>query len=442
MINDVNELIVPLRHCYDSLIECGDQDIANGNLKDLLRRAHVFQISLVRLDLRQESERHTEAMDAITKYLGLGSYATWDEQKKQDFLLSELQSRRPLIASAWPDQDEASDNVREVLNTFRMCAEQPAECLGAYIISMAQYPSDVLCVALLQRACGCRHPQRIVPLFETKSDLERSSATLRCLLTIEAYRSRIGGKQEVMLGYSDSAKDAGRFASVWSLYKAQEELVQVCQEFGVQLTLFHGRGGSIGRGGGPQHLAILSQPPGSVQGVLRVTIQGEVIDGHFGLPGTAEQTLERYSTATLISTMAPPSPPKQEFRQLMTQLSEDSCTKYRQVVYQDPKFVDYFRAATPIHELGILNIGSRPAKRKNTGGVETLRAIPWIFSWTQTRCHLPVWLGVGAAIKKAIDAGKLELLKEMYSTWPFFRSTVDLIQMVRALLLLSILFDL
>jgi len=218
--------------------------------------------------------------------------------------------------------------------------------------------------------------------------------TIRKLLSVDWYRDIIGGYQEVMLGYSDSAKDAGRFASVWSLYQAQEALIKTCDYWGVELNMFHGRGGTVGRGGGPQHLAILSQPSGTVRGKMRITIQGELIDNHFGLLATAEQTLERYTNATLLATLLPQAEPKKEWRDMMTRLSEKSCDFYRKMVFDTPEFVDYLRTATPNLELGMLNIGSRPSKRK-AGGIETLRAIPWIFSWNQTRLNLPVWLGIG-----------------------------------------------
>lgn len=255
--------------------------------------------------------------------------------------------------------------------------------------------------------------------------------TIRKLLSIDWYRESIHNYQEVMLGYSDSAKDAGRFASVWSLYQAQEALIKTCDYWGVELVMFHGRGGTVGRGGGPQHLAILSQPSGTVRGKMRITIQGELIDNHFGLLATAEQTLERYTNATLLATLLPQKEAKKEWREMMTRLSESSCASYRKMVFDTPEFVDYLRAATPNPELSMLNIGSRPSKRR-AGGIETLRAIPWIFSWNQTRLNLPVWLGVGDSLRAEIGNGNLPLLKEMYTEWPFFRSTLSLVQMVLA----------
>ncbi|KAJ3023929.1 hypothetical protein HKX48_009137 [Thoreauomyces humboldtii] len=432
-ISEADELLEPLMLCYRSLVECGDSLVANGRLKALARRICTFGLSLVKLDIRQESDRHAEAVDAITTWLGLGSYLKWSEDKKQEFLIEELKSRRPLIPAGWPNNvAEVSDNVKEVMATCRMLATVGADSLGAYVISMARVPSDILAVALLQRCGGVAKPMRVAPLFETKADLESATSTIDRLLSVPYYRASIGDHQEVMLGYSDSAKDGSRLTSVCCLYTAQEELVQVCEKYGVKLTLFHGRGGSVGRGGGPQHLAILSQPSGTVQGTMRITIQGEIIDHHFGHIGTAEQTLERYTTATLISTLAPPPAPKPEWRELLNHMSDISCAFYRKVVRDTPEFTPYFRSATPITDIGSMNLGSRPAKRKATGGIDTLRAIPWIFAFTQTRLHLPVWLGIDEAIEVAIKDGKLATLREMYKSWPFFKSTLDLIAMTLA----------
>ncbi|XP_013635914.1 PREDICTED: phosphoenolpyruvate carboxylase 2-like [Brassica oleracea var. oleracea] len=299
---------------------------------------------------------------------------------------------------------------------------------------MATAPSDVLAVELLQRECGITHPLRVVPLFEKLADLENAPASVARLFSIEWYRNRINGKQEVMIGYSDSGKDAGRLSAAWQLYKTQEELVKVAKEFGVKLTMFHGRGGTVGRGGGPTHLAILSQPPDTIHGQLRVTVQGEVIEQSFGEEHLCFRTLQRFTAATLEHGMHPPVSPKPEWRVLMDEMAVIATEEYRSVVFKEPRFVEYFRLATPELEYGRMNIGSRPSKRKPSGGIESLRAIPWIFAWTQTRFHLPVWLGFGSAFKRVIqkDAKNLNMLKEMYNQWPFFRVTIDLVEMVFA----------
>ncbi|OIT37818.1 PREDICTED: phosphoenolpyruvate carboxylase-like [Nicotiana attenuata] len=427
---NVEQFLEPLELCYRSLCACGDRPIADGSLLDFLRQVSTFGLSLVRLDIRQESDRHTDVLDAITRHLGIGSYKEWSEEKRQEWLLSELSGKRPLFGPDLPKTDEIAD----VLDTFNVIAELSADNFGAYIISMATAPSDVLAVELLQRECHVKSPLRVVPLFEKLADLESAPASVARLFSIDWYRNRINGKQEVMIGYSDSGKDAGRLSAAWQLYKAQEELVNVAKEFGVKLTMFHGRGGTVGRGGGPTHLAILSQPPDTIHGSLRVTVQGEVIEQSFGEEHLCFRTLQRFTAATLEHGMNPPVAPKPEWRALLDEMSVVATKEYRSLVFQDPRFVEYFRLATPELEYGRMNIGSRPAKRKPSGGIESLRAIPWIFAWTQTRFHLPVWLGFGAAFKHVIekDIRNLQMLKDMYNGWPFFRVTLDLIEMVFA----------
>jgi len=422
-----SELAEPLLLCYRSLHESGAGIIAQGNLLDLLRRLACFGLTLVRLDLRQEADRHTEVLDTMTRYLGLGSYREWDEQQRQAFLLKELNGRRPLIPPDLP----ANERVQDVLGTFKVAAELNPESLGAYIISMAQTPSDVLAVELLKREAGIKQGLRVVPLFERVEDLRRAGSVIHQLFSIPWYRAHGEGRQEVMIGYSDSAKGAGLLTAAWELYKAQEHMTAICREQGIRLTFFHGRGGTVGRGGGPAYLATLSQPPGSIHGTLRVTEQGEMIQAKFGIPGIALRTLELYTTATLKATLTPPQAPSQPCRALMENLSAIAHTTYRKVV-QDPNFGRYFRAATPEMELGSLNIGSRPAHRHPDGNIESLRAIPWIFAWTQTRLMLPSWLGIGEALTWAIEHGQKQELADMYRNWSFFQSTIDLVEMVLA----------
>ncbi|KAL0320611.1 UNVERIFIED_CONTAM: Phosphoenolpyruvate carboxylase [Sesamum radiatum] len=407
-----------------------DRPIADGSLLDFLRQVSTFGLSLVRLDIRQESDRHTDVLDAITKHLDMGSYRDWSEEQRQEWLLSELRGKRPLFGPDLPKTEEIAD----VLNTFHVLAELPSDCFGAYIISMATAPSDVLAVELLQRECHVKQPLRVVPLFEKLADLEAAPAALTRLFSIDWYKRRINGKQEVMIGYSDSGKDAGRLSAAWQLYKAQEELINVAKEHGVKLTMFHGRGGTVGRGGGPTHLAILSQPPDTIHGSLRVTVQGEVIEQSFGEEHLCFRTLQRFTAATLEHGMHPPVSPKPEWRALLDEIAVVATEEYRSIVFKEPRFVEYFRLATPELEYGRMNIGSRPSKRKPSGGIESLRAIPWIFAWTQTRFHLPVWLGFGGAFKYAIekDIKNLKMLQEMYNEWPFFRVTIDLVEMVFA----------
>ncbi|KAL8129799.1 hypothetical protein V2J09_018954 [Rumex salicifolius] len=427
---NLEQFLEPLELCYRSLCACGDRPIAEGTLLDYLRQVSTFGLSLVRLDIRQESDRHTDVMDAITRHLEIGSYREWSEDRRQEWLLSELSGKRPLFGADLPVTEEISD----VLDTFRVIAELPSDCFGAYIISMATSPSDVLAVELLQRECHIKEPLRVVPLFEKLADLEAAPAAVARLFSIDWYKNRINGKQEVMIGYSDSGKDAGRLSAAWALYKAQEELITVAKKYGVKLIMFHGRGGTVGRGGGPTHLAILSQPPETIQGSLRVTVQGEVIEQSFGEEHLCFRTLQRFTAATLEHGMNPPISPKPEWRALMDEMAVVATEEYRSIVFKEPRFVEYFRLATPELEYGRMNIGSRPSKRKPSGGIESLRAIPWIFAWTQTRFHLPVWLGFGAAFRQAIkkDIRNLHMMQEMYNQWPFFRVTIDLIEMVFA----------
>jgi phosphoenolpyruvate carboxylase len=295
---------------------------------------------------------------------------------------------------------------------------------------MASKPSDVLTVLLLLKEAGCTNPMRVVPLFETLADLEGAADCMTSLLNIDWYRGYTKGMQEVMIGYSDSAKDAGVMAAAWAQYRAQEQLVAVCKKADVKLMLFHGRGGSIGRGGGPAHKAILSQPPGSVDGRIRVTEQGEMIRFKFGLPKLAVQSLALYTSAVLEATLLPPPEPKKSWRDCMQRIAEESVLHYRGIVREEPDFVEYFRSATPEVELGKLPLGSRPAKRKVDGGIESLRAIPWIFAWSQNRLMLPAWLGAGEALQDAADRGELALLREMEEHWPFFETRISMLEMV------------
>ncbi|XP_024377853.1 phosphoenolpyruvate carboxylase isoform X2 [Physcomitrium patens] len=425
-----SQILEPLELCHRSLCETGDKPIADGSLLDFMRQVSCFGLSLVKLDIRQESDRHTDVLDTITNYLGIGSYRDWSEEQRQDWLLSELRGRRPLFGPDMPTTEE----VKDVLDTFKVIAELPEDCFGAYIISMATAPSDVLAVELLQRESHIPTPLRVVPLFEKLADLESAPATLSRLFSIDWYLSRINGKQEVMIGYSDSGKDAGRLSAAWQMFKAQEDLVKVAKQYEVRLTMFHGRGGTVGRGGGPTHLAILSQPPDTINGSLRVTIQGEVIEQSFGEEHLCFRTLQRFTAATLEHGMNPPIAPEPEWRDLMDFMAVIATDEYRSIVFKNPRFVEYFRTATPELEYGRMNIGSRPSKRKPSGGIESLRAIPWIFAWTQTRFHLPVWLGLGAALKQALEAGpgNFDTLSRMYDLWPFFRVTIDLVEMVFA----------
>lgn len=429
IIETRDQLYAPLLACYRSLCDVGLDTIANGVLLDTLRRIAVFGVTLTKLDLRQESGRHSQVMEELTHDLGLGNYREWSEEQRQAFLLDELSSARPLIPRRW----ECSAETRETLDTFSVAAAEYGEALGTYIISMAGQPSDVLTVALLMKEVGGSVEMPIAPLFETLDDLNRAGDVIDRLLALPGYRQLVGDRQEVMIGYSDSAKDAGQLAAAWAQYRAQEALVDVCKRHGVDLTLFHGRGGTVGRGGGPSHAAILSQPPGSVNGSLRVTEQGEMIRFKFGQPDIALRSMEIYTCAVLEASLLPPPKPKPEWREELDRLAEIAHEAYVGLVRKDPEFVPYFRAVTPETALARLPLGSRPAKRRQDGGVETLRAIPWIFAWTQIRLMLPAWLGTGQAFATRLEEpGGLEVLQEMRDEWPFFGTYLDMLEMLLA----------
>ncbi len=428
LLDHFDELWQPLHACYQSLHDCGMGLIADGSLLDTLRRARCFGLNLVRLDVRQESARHTQALAAVTRELGLGDFAAWDEQRRQQFLLQELDSRRPLLPQGWQPDPE----VAEVLDTCRVIAAQQPGVISAYVISMSSQPSDVLAVALLLKACGCTEAIPIAPLFETLDDLDRCPEVMRQLLELPWYRDHAAGRQMVMIGYSDSAKDAGAMAASWAQYRAQEALLDVADSAGVRLQLFHGRGGTLGRGGAPAGTALLSQPPGSLRGGLRVTEQGEMIRFKLGLPETAIGSLDLYASAILEANTAAPPPPEDSWRACMHQLAELSCERYRALVRGTPRFIDYFRSATPERELSLLPLGSRPTRRRQDGGIASLRAIPWIFAWSQNRLMLPAWLGAGHALRSLAGAGRHAELESMYRCWPFFAARLSMLEMVFA----------
>lgn len=426
LITTTEQLRQPLELCYRSLQDCGLGKIADGLLLDVIRKVACFGIHLLKLDVRQDGERHTQALAEISRYLGLGDYADWSEADKQAFLLNELNSRRPLLPRQW----QPSADTQEVLDTCKVIAEHPQDAFGIYIISMAGAPSDVLAVQLLLKECGVNFPLPVAPLFETLDDLNNGAEVIEQLYKLPWYRGYLQGRQYVMIGYSDSAKDAGMMAAGWAQYSAMEKLVAISDSEQIKLTLFHGRGGSLGRGGGPARQAILAQPPGSTLGGLRVTEQGEMIRFKFGLPKVAIDSLALYASAVLEANLLPPPEPEPQWRELMDTMAEVSCAHYRSLIRDEPDFVPYFRAATPELELGKLPLGSRPAKRKPNGGVESLRAIPWIFAWTQNRLMLPAWLGAHKGLETVIAAGHEDTLMAMNKRWPFFRARLDMLEMV------------
>lgn len=418
------DLLAPLTLCYQSLVDCKGESIAQGELLDVIRRVTCFGIGLTRLDIRQESSKHTALLDEITRIHGLGSYVDWDENQRFHFLSNALSKGENLIREPM----SLSAQSQEVWHTFQMSARQSSCSLGAYVISMTKAPSDILAVCLLQKEAKVNPMLRVVPLFETLDDLNFAATCFERVLSCPWYKNHIQGKQEIMIGYSDSGKDAGILAAGWAQYRAQEALVSVAKQYRIDLTLFHGRGGSVGRGGAPAHMAILSQPPGSINAKLRVTEQGEVIRNKYGLPERAYRTVELYVSATLEATLLPSPVPKPTWRNIMDTLAQVSYQAYSEVVKEDKAFVDFFTKVTPLHEIGTLLIASRPARRQNSTGIEGLRAIPWVFSWTQNRLLLPAWLGVGEALIHAQN--NPTVIDEMVRDWPFFGSLLSLIEMV------------
>jgi phosphoenolpyruvate carboxylase len=444
-ISELATLFEPLLLCYKSLCETGMEGIAKGELLDVIRRLSCFGLTLTRLDIRQESDRHSQVVAELCEFYQLGDYLSWDETQKQEFLLKELHSKRPLLPpqagacdlSKVKDFDaeeefwQPTDDCNEVLKTMQVIAAQGDEGVGNYIISMASEPSDILSVALLLKAAGVERRLPIVPLFETLDDLQFAAERMDKLFALPWYKKYCGLNQQVMIGYSDSAKDAGNMAAAWAQYKTQEELVNCAQRHSVELTLFHGRGGTVGRGGGPAQRAILAQPPGSVKGRLRVTEQGEMIRFKFGFPAVALRSLKIYLAAVLEATLLPPKAAEDEWRTLMESMAQQSVKSYRAMVRENKDFVPYFRSATPEQELGKLALGSRPARRKGSGGIESLRAIPWIFAWMQIRMMVPAWLGADQALADAsLNDEKTRLLREMYQQWPFFATYIDMLDMI------------
>lgn len=409
ILQDSEAVRIPLQHCYRSLTTIGAEEIAKGRLTDVFRKLACFGLTLVKLDLRQESSQHIRLID---------SYAVWSESRRLSFLQKELFEQATLSVSDLV----LKEGTEEIWKTFQGITTLHPDSLGAYVISMTKAPSDLLLVMLLQKLAGVQTPLRVVPLFETLYDLQEAPKIMRALFSDPRYVQMIGAQQEVMIGYSDSAKDAGIVAAAWAQYQAQEALVHIAQEYGITLTLFHGRGGAVGRGGGPAHIAVLSQPPGTVQGRLRVTQQGEVIRNRFGSCLLANRTMALYTTATLQATLTPSVAPKALWRQKMDEMAKGSCEAYRHLL-ETKGFVEWFYQVTPISPLSDLAIGSRPAKRGGAGGIASLRAIPWSFAWIQNRWIITAWFGVGEALSSG------ELLKEMVAEWPFFGSLLSLIEM-------------
>ncbi|MDH2400717.1 phosphoenolpyruvate carboxylase [Bradyrhizobium sp. SSUT18] len=443
---NVRELQADLDVLHRSLISNSARVIARGRLRLLRRAVDCFGFHLARLDIRQNSAVHertiAELMDAANPGM---SYLALGEDARISLLTNELRSTRSLVSPFVKYSDETMGE----LNVFHGAAEAHAkfgsDAIPQCIISMCKSMSDMLEVAVLLKEVGLVHPSgrsaiNIVPLFETIEDLQASSGIMDRMLSLHDYRRLVdsrGSVQEVMLGYSDSNKDGGFVTSGWELYKAEIGLVDVFERHHVRLRLFHGRGGSVGRGGGPSYDAIIAQPGGAVNGQIRITEQGEIISSKYSNAEVGRNNLEILAAATLEASLLHPrqSAPRREYLTAMDELSNLAFKAYRGLVYETDGFVDYFWASTVINEIATLNIGSRPASRKKTRAIEDLRAIPWVFSWAQCRLMLPGWYGFGSAVEQWIsehpDKG-MPFLKELYREWPFFRMLLSNMDMVLA----------
>jgi len=425
-----------LKTIADSLQTQGAERLARGRLAALQRKVSLFGFHLAPIDLRQSSEEHARAVAELLARAGVASdYAAMDENGRVAVLAKELSGPRPLRVPHL----EYSQFVENELAILAAAAEGRrrfgARAVPHYVISHCSAVSDLLEVGVLLREVGLLEQVDIIPLFESIADLGRCGDVLADALDLPLYKGWIaarGGQQEVMLGYSDSNKDGGYFTSNWALYKAGSTLVEVCRRRGVRLRLFHGRGGTIGRGGGPSYEAVLAQPAGSVDGALRLTEQGEVIASKYADPESGRRNLETLAAATLEASLKNENREDRRYAEIAEALSARAFEAYRALV-KTPGFVEYFRASTPIAEISDLNIGSRPASRRATERIEDLRAIPWVFSWSQCRLMLPGWYGFGAAVETWIERNRNpDKLREMYREWPFFRSVLSNLDMVLA----------
>ncbi len=439
---NAGELAADLELLAGGLEQQGAGLLAAGRLRELRRKVSVFGFHLAPIDLRQNSGEHAEVVGELLRHAGVeGNYATLGEDARVALLERELTGPRPL-RSRHLGYSALLESELAVMEAAALAQRRfGGAAISKYIISHCESVSDLLEVGVLAREAGLLRPDGleldIIPLFETIDDLQRSGAIMGEALARPCYRGWVrarGDEQEVMLGYSDSNKDGGYVASNWTLYKATTDLMRVCGSHGVRLRLFHGRGGTVGRGGGPSYEAVLSQPAGSVDGALRLTEQGEVIASKYADPETGRHNLEILAAATLEASFRPAGADGQgRHAAIMDELARLALAEYRSLV-ETPGFMDYFRAATPFSEIVSLNIGSRPASRKASLELDDLRAIPWVFSWSQSRIMLPGWFGFGGAVTRFLADGKgsLDELKLMHADWPFFRAMLSNLDMVLA----------
>jgi len=440
------------------------------DLDKLVLQVQIYGFKLAELDFRQDSSRHSDAIDEVAAYLNIlpKPYNELSEAEKSAWLIEELQTRRPLIPKEMPFSQKTCETIETLRMLGQLQQEFGQEICQTYIISMTNYVSDVLEVLLLAQEAGLYDPATgkskilIVPLFETVEDLKRAPDVMRSLFDLSLYRATLAGGydcltqkseaeeqshcslypanlQEVMLGYSDSNKDSGFLSSNWEIHKAQKALQKMASEYGIALRIFHGRGGSVGRGGGPAYAAILAQPTGTINGRIKITEQGEVLASKYSLPELALYNLETITTAVIqASLLGSGFDDIEPWNKIMENLAARSRQAYRSLIYEQPDFIDFFLSVTPIQEISQLQISSRPARRKSgKKDLSSLRAIPWVFSWTQTRFLLPAWYGVGTALKAFLSEDEepeenLKLLRYFYIKWPFFRMVISKVEMTLA----------
>lgn len=439
------QLLDDLQLIHDDLLFKGFLNAADGSIKDLICLVKVFKFHLFNLDVRQNSNRHVSALSEIFKYEGvIENYSTLDPINKMKILSEELDKTRPLI----PARLKYSADTCEVIKTFRSMAsileQQNPEALSRYIISSTTDASHILEVLVLAREAGLFSIKEkyslidIVPLFEALVPLQSADSIIQKLLSIPAYISQIkyrNNHQEVMIGYSDSSKESGMLASSWALYNAQIRLAKLAINQNIRIEIFHGRGGAVGRGGGPANKAILAQPCGTVNGRIRLTEQGEMIADRYHHSGIARRHLDQIVNSVLLSSFSKIDfMPDPSWVILIDDLSVKACKTYRKLIYDDSGLHSYFEQSTPINEIGQLRIGSRPARRDLDKKIDNLRAIPWVFSWMQNRHTIPGWFGIGSALDSVINENELNLLmfQKMYECWPFWKSLLDNCQMILA----------
>jgi phosphoenolpyruvate carboxylase len=444
---DASELLDDLRLAERCLEADHGELTARGDLRDVIRQVEVFRFHFARLDIREHAKRHRAALDEILAAVGVCTgYADMPEGDRVALLAREIAHRRPLIPE---DLSGLSEATQGIVRTFRVVRDALAGphrgAIEAYVISGTEGPADVLEVLLLMKEAGLARAGgdgaalRIVPLFEAGETLGAAPETIEALLEQPVYRAAlraVGDEQEVMVGYSDSNKDVGYVASGWSTYRAQDRIADELRRRGVTWVFFHGRGGAVGRGGGPTSRAIRALPPGTVQGRLKMTEQGEVLAAKYAVREIAHRELELASSAVIVRgadpAMAVPQERRAGWATAMDRMAERSTTAYRRLVHEDPDFMRFFAAVTPIQEVSRLRLGSRPAKRRESGGIDDLRAIPWVFSWTQARIVLPAWYGLGTALEGAREEEGLDRLREMERSWPFFEALLSNAEMACA----------